>query len=222
MNVFPVKWVNWSPLWCCDPRQPPQQAASDSWLAAFLWQAVIEEGDNGAGLGDTGYPSMGTWTGTSRPLNFQCTSLLITRGFNICSALLKAVSWRMSNSIQERMCMCVCVCGHLENKVPALQLGRTRVPLRLVSIESRQEVGKIQEGTEALWVPVYQARLFSRTRFYCLGFYLLKKIIFPYKSPSSLVCATVSVSFLSLTLKHPEFWPCWIKGSELDSPAQHL
>ena len=93
---------------------------------------------------------MGTWTGTSRPLNFQCTSLLITRGLNICSALLKAVSWRMSNSIQERMCMCVCVCGHLENKVPALQLGKTRVPLRLVSIESRQEVGKIQEGTEDL------------------------------------------------------------------------
>ena len=137
-----------------------RQLLEDSWLAAFLWQAVIEEADNGAGLGDTGYPSMGTWTGTSRPLNFQCTSLIITRGFNICSALLKAVSWRMSNSIQERTCMCVCVCGQLENKVPALQLGRTRVPLRLVSIESCQEVGKIQKGAEALWVPVHQARLF--------------------------------------------------------------
>ena len=34
------------------------------------------------------------------------------------------------------VCVCVCVCGQLENKVPALQLGRTRVPLRLVSIES--------------------------------------------------------------------------------------
>lgn len=55
-----------------------------SWLAAFLLQAVIDEANNGAGLGDTGYPSMGTWTGTSRPLNFQYSSLLITFSFNIC------------------------------------------------------------------------------------------------------------------------------------------
>lgn len=113
----------------------------DCWLAAFLRQAVIEDVDNGAGLGDTGYPSMGTWTGTSQPLNFQYTSLLITFCFNICSALLKAVSKRMSNSIPERMCVCVWGGGvHLENKVPALQLEELGSP-EAVSTESHQEVG---------------------------------------------------------------------------------
>lgn len=142
-------------------------------LLPFSGKAVIEEADNGPGLGDTGYPSMGTWTGTRQPLTFQYTSLLITFCFNICSALSKAVSQRMSNSIQDRVC--VCVCGPQKIKVPALQLEGQGSP-QAGALKSPQEVGKSRrKQSQALYDPVPQERIFPELDFIILGFNFTKE-----------------------------------------------
>lgn len=142
MNVFPVRWVNWSPLWFHSLQQPTQQAAlEDSWLPASLRQAVIDEANNRAGLGDTRYPSMGTWPGTSRPLNFQYTSLLILVS---CKVL-----WRQSHRGHKRAFKegCVCVCGHLGDEVSASRLEGQGISRTVNNIELiLQGAGKSRRG----------------------------------------------------------------------------